>query len=378
MTDAVRRVRLSHLQVPLKEPFRISAGEVAVKDAILVQLETEGGLAAVGEASPMAAGFGYSAVTPDRCWKELEETIAPRLIGRSVDDPAAIAATAADWAGCSSFAVAGAETALWDLLAQSRHEILAETLGASEDSVEQGVDSGLAVGLYPTVVELLRVIESHLVEGYKRVKVKIAPGRDLEVVRAVRQHFGPIDLMVDANGAYGVADLDLFRALDELDLLMIEQPMAAADLAGLAALQAAIETPVCLDETATTPARTAEAIEAGAGRIVNIKLQRVGGLGPALEILDLCRRHQVACWVGSMPELGIGQGFGLHLATLPNFRYPTDVEPSARWFVDDVIEPALELGHPGRFRVPTRPGLGFLVSAPKLHRYQVRTAELSA
>jgi o-succinylbenzoate synthase len=376
MIDPICRVRLSHLRIPFKEPFRISTGEVATKDAILVQLETKAGMVGLGESSPMSAGFGYSSDTPDGCWVELSERIAKSLLGRSFEEQEEIAShSTTAWAGLSHFSIAGAETACWDLLAQARHEILAETLGATEVAIAQGVDCGLAVGLYPTVVELLRVVELHLSEGYKRLKIKIAPGRDLELVRAIRQHLGPIDLMVDANAAYTSNDLDVLRALDEFDLLMIEQPMAAADLAGSASLQAVLETPICLDETATTPERTIQAIEQGAGRIVNIKLQRVGGFGPALAIHEACRKHGVACWVGSMPELGVGQGHGLHLATLPNCRFPTDIEPSARWFVDDIIEPAIELAPGGKIRIPTRPGLGFLLNSAKLQRYEVQSQE---
>jgi O-succinylbenzoate synthase len=153
--------------------------------------------------------------------------------------------------------------------------------------------------------------------------------------------------------------------------------MAADDIDGLAALQAAVSTPVCLDETAETMDRTAAAIERGAGRIVNLKIQRVGGLGPALAIHNLCHQHQVACWVGSMPELGIGQAHGIHLATLANCKYPSDIEPSARWFVDDYTVPSIDLAAPGIIEVPTRPGLGFHIDTAKLRRYQVRQQEFT-
>jgi O-succinylbenzoate synthase len=273
--------------------------------------------------------------------------------------------------------MAGAETALWDLVGQARHATIAEMLGASVEQIGRGVESGLAVGLYPTIVELLKTIENHLAEGYRRVKIKIAPGHDVELVRAFRQHFGDLELMVDANGAYTRDDIAIFRALDDHDLLMFEQPMAADDLDGLAVLQAAVSTPVCLDETAVTPARTAEAIRRGACRIVNIKIQRVGGFGPALALHDLCYEHGVACWVGSMPELGIGQAQGIHLAALANCKYPTDIEPSARWFVDDYVVPLIELSSPGLLSVPTRPGLGYQVDQAKVRRYQVRQREFT-
>jgi o-succinylbenzoate synthase len=374
-TDPIDRVVLTHIQVPFKGPFRIAGGEVAIKDAILVEVETASAVG-LGESSPMATGFGYSADTPEGCWDDLANTIAPGLIGRSFADVEDIAEAAAAWPG-SRFAAAGAETALWDLLGQARHASIAELLGATELRIDMGVESGLAVGLLSSIVELIKTIEAHLEAGYRRVKIKIQPGQDLELVRAIRQHYADLPLVVDANGAYTTADLDIFRELDDYDLLMIEQPMRAGDLDGLSELQRAINTPVCLDETAESLERTAEAIERGAGRIVNLKIQRVGGLGPAHAIHDLCYRHGVACWVGSMPELGIGQAHGIHLGTLPNCKYPSDIEPSSRWFVDDYSIPMIELASPGIIEVPTRPGLGFHVDPVKLKRYQVRQQEFT-
>lgn len=375
-TSPIDRVVLSHLQVPLKEPFRISGGEVAIKDAILVTVETASAIGH-GESSPMAASFGYSPDTPEGCWNDLRTSIAPGLIGRTIDSPTTIAELASAWKG-SRFAAAGAETALWDLLGQAHHSTVAQLLGAIDEQISLGVQSGLAVGLYPSIVTLLKTVEPHLAEGYRRLKIKIRPGNDIDLVRAVRQHFGEIPLMVDANGAYTINDLDVFRALDEFDLLMFEQPMKADDLDGLAALQKAVSTPVCLDESAVTYDQTAQAIRRGACRIVNLKIQRVGGLGPARAIHDLCHQHGIACWVGSMPELGIGQAFGIHLATLANCKYPTDIEPSARWFVDDYVVPALELSSPGLFSVPNRPGLGFEIDAAKVRRYLVRQEEFTS
>jgi o-succinylbenzoate synthase len=374
-TDPIDRVVLTHIQIPFKEPFRISGGEVATKDAILVEVETASGVG-LGESSPMASSFGYSPDTPDGCWEDLSGTIVPALLGRSFGGVEDIAEIAAGWP-VSRFAVAGAETALWDLLGQARHASIAELLGASDLRIDMGVEAGLAVGLYSSIVALLKTIESHLEAGYRRVKIKIQPGQDVEIVRAVRRHIGDVPLMVDANGAYTAADLDVFRELDQYDLLMFEQPMAEDDLDGLAALQQAVSTPVCLDETATSPERTAEAIRRGAGRIVNLKLQRVGGLGPAQAIHDLCYQHGVDCWVGAMPELGIGQAHAIHLGTLPNCKYPADVEPSARWFVDDYTIPLVELASPGIIAVPTRPGLGYHLDPVKVRRYQVRQQEFT-
>jgi O-succinylbenzoate synthase len=374
MTGAVERVCLTHLRVPLKEPVSVAGRDVGVKDAIVVLLESSQG-AGIGECSPIACEAERSALVDD-CWNELTQRLAPDVLGRDFSSLEEIEELCATWPG-GRCAVAGVETACWDLLAQARHAPLAELLGASDEQLDLKIESGLSLGRYATVVELLKAIETHLEEGYRRVKIEIEPGSDLELVRAVRRQFGDIPLMVDAQASYTAADLDVFRELDEFDLLMFEQPMAADDLDGLAALQEAVITPVCLDESAGSLEQTAEAIRRGACRIVSLKLQRLGGFGPALALHDLCYERGVACWVGTMPELGIGQAQGIHLAALGNCRYPTDIEPSARWFVDDVVVPRLELAAPGVFRVPTRPGLGYQLDPVKLKRYQVRQEEFT-
>lgn len=375
MTGPVERVSLTHLEVPLKEPMRVGGQEVTVKGAILVTVETSEGVG-LGECSPQTAGPGARCGTLETCWNDLADRIVPRLLGHSIASAEEIGRLAATWPG-NRCAVAGVETACWDLLAQTRHATLAEMLGASSDQLGMKVESGLAVGLYPTIVELLQAIETHLEEGYRRVKIEIEPGRDVELVHAVRQHFGDVPLMVDAGAAYTAADLDVFRELDTFDLLMVEQPMAADDLAGSAALQDAISTPICLDESATSLEQTAEAIRQGACRIVSLKLQQLGGLGPALAVHDECHRQGVACWVGTVPELGIGQAHGIHLAALGNCRYPTDLGPSARWFVDDYVVPRIELAAPGILNVPSRSGLGYQLDHTKVRRYQVRQHELT-
>ncbi len=373
MTSPVERVSLTHLQIPLKETVRIGGADMGLKDAILLIVESRDGIG-LGECSPSAARGCESL---ESCWKELTERIAPSLLGRSFSSTEEIGKLADTWTG-GHCAKAGAETACWDLLGHARHATIAELLGASSDQLDMNIESGLTLGLYPTVVELLKTIENHLEEGYRRVKIEVEPGRDVELVRAVRQHFGDIPLMIDAAAAYSVNDIDIFRELDDYDLLMFEQPMAADDFEGLAALQAAVTTPVCLDETATTVERTAEAIRRGACRIVSLKLQNLGGFGPALAVHDLCYQNGVACWVGTTPELGVGSAQGIHLAALGNCRYATDIEPSPRWFVDDCIVPLIEHSGPGVLSVPTRPGLGYQIDHSKLKRYQVRHTEVVA
>ena len=234
---------------------------------------------------------------------------------------------------------------------QARHATIAELLGASDLRIDLGVESGLAVGLYPSIVELIKTIETHLEAGYRRVKIKIQPGEDVELVRAVRQHFGDVPLMVDANGSYTVADLDVFRELDQYDLLMFEQPMAAADLDGLAALQQAVDTPVCLDETAESLERTAAAIERGAGRIVNLKIQRVGGLGPRRRSTTSATSMGSPAGSGRCPSSGSARPTASTWRPCPIASTPA-ISSRARDGSSTTTRPARRAGRPGDHRGP--------------------------
>jgi len=358
----IRGVTLTHVRVPLVEPFRISSGAVAEKDGIVVRVDTDEGTG-FGESSPMSGSF-YSSDTPESCWKELRETLVPRMVGRAWDSPLDAAAEIATLPG-SNFARVGIESALWDVEARRQGKPLFEVLGGSE----RPVPSGLAVGLYDDVADLLRTIERYLADGYKRVKIKIERGRDVELVQAVRDHFGEIPLFVDANGAYDMSDLDTFRALDDFGLMMFEQPFPGPMLRELGALQREVRTPVCLDESLESEQDLKRAIDLGSLKIANIKIQRVGGFGNALRIYEICRQNMIPVWVGTMPELGIGQVQGMALATLRDCTYPTDVEASTRWFQDDIITPFLEVKD-GFMQPPRSPGLGFEINEAALRKYE--------
>jgi O-succinylbenzoate synthase len=347
------------------EPFRISSGAVAEKDGIVVRVETED-FAGHGEASPMSGNF-YSSDTPESCWRDLREQLVPAVLGRSFDTALHASGEIHALPG-SNFAKAGLETAFWDIEAQLHDAPLWQRLGGTPKPVA----SGLAVGLYDDVNDLLRTVERYLADGYKRVKVKIERGRDVELIRAVRRTFGDIPLFVDANGAYDLSDLPVFQALDDFGLMMFEQPFPGRMLRELAELQKQVRTPVCLDESLETVEDLSEAMTLGSLRIANIKLQRVGGFGPALAIYDMCRQGGVPVWMGTMPELGIGQAQGMHFGTLSHCQFPTDVEASLRWFRDDIIDPLLEVKD-GCLYPPNRPGLGFEVSQGKLDTYAIAT-----
>lgn len=360
----IDQITLTHVRVPLVEPFKISNGEIGEKDAILVGVYGEG-LIGYGESSPMSGSF-YSEETPESAWDCLVGELIPRNL-RSRPANVEEANNVMSSISGNAFAKAGIETAFWDLAAQKEGVPLCEHLGGKRTQVE----SGLAVGIYPSIKELLLAVEKYLVEGYKRVKIKIQPGWDTKPLTEVRGEFGAIHLMVDANCAYTQADLPHLKSLDDFGLMMIEQPLPKDDLEGHAKLQAMIRTPICLDESAQDIPTVQRAIELTSCKIINIKIQRVGGLLNAKRMHDFCAQAGIPVWGGTMPELGIGGAQTLHLATLDNFRYPTDVQSSKRWFVDDIIDPLIEV-HGGVITLPDRNGNGYSLNARVIERFKVR------
>jgi O-succinylbenzoate synthase len=222
---------------------------------------------------------------------------------------------------------------------------------------------------------LLERVAHYIDEGYRRVKIKIQPGWDEEPVAAVRARFPDVSLMVDANGAYAIADAQIFRRLDSYDLVMIEQPLAREAYLEAAELQRELRTPLCADESAESLDVLDQLIALEAARIINIKIQRVGGLSEALQMLARARAAGLGCWVGTMPELGIASAQGLHLAAHDGFTFPTDIEASSRWYVDDILEPAIEIDTQGFIHLPAGAGTGFQVNRNKIERYTIATEE---
>ena len=360
---AIRRVALHRVRVPFVEPFRISNGVVAEKDAILIELTTDKGIVGWGEASPMSGSF-YSADTPDSSWAILKDEIVPALLSLGKLDPTQVG---------DNFAKAGIEGALWDAFAHTQQTSLCDLFGIER----RPVPSGVAIGIFDTIDELIDRVNRYVNEGYQRVKIKIQPGWDVEPVAAIRAHFPQLPLMVDANAAYTLNDLQIFLELDRSNLMMIEQPLAASAIAEAGELQAHLNTPLCADESADSLDTLDQLIANRAARIINIKVQRVGGLGESLAMLQAARAADLQCWVGTMPELGIASAQALHLAMHPGFSFPTDIEASSRWYTDDVIEPAITIEANGFIDVPPGPGTGFTVNREKVKRYKIAAESFS-
>jgi o-succinylbenzoate synthase len=365
---SIKSVALHHVRVPLIEPFRISNGEITDKDAILVEVKTEANIVGWGEASAMSGAF-YSEDTPESSWSALSDYLIPALLSDSEVDVKRFYQQMRLHPG-DPFAKAAIEGALWDAVAKTRGVPLCKLLGADA----RPIPSGVAIGIYDQVTDLLERVGRYTAQGYRRVKIKIEPGWDIEPVAAVRARFPNLPLMVDANAAYSLADAGIFLELDRHGLMMIEQPLARNAHAEAGELQRQLRAPLCADESAESMSAVSSLIDNKAARIINIKVQRVGGLSEAGLMLEAARAAGLECWVGTMPELGVASAQGLHLAAHDGFTYPTDIEASARWYVDDVIEPAIEIDGRGYIHLPEAPGMGYEVVREKVEQYSVATA----
>jgi O-succinylbenzoate synthase len=363
---------MHRVRIPFVEPFRISNGTVAEKESILIEVTTKDGAIGWGEASPMSGSF-YSADTPETVWTSLEEQLIPTLFKLREFDPSRVYEELREIPG-ERFAKAGIEGALWDAHANSEGVALCELFAIKP----RAVPSGVAIGIFNTVEELIERVQCYVHQGYQRVKIKIQPGWDIEPVAAVRARFPRVPLTVDANAAYTIDEEMIFRELDRFELTMIEQPLAADAFEGASALQRQLNTPLCADESADSLASLARLIEEKAARIINIKVQRVGGLSQAILMLDAARAAGLECWVGTMPELGIASAQGLQLAMHSGFSFPTDIEASSRWYVDDVIEPFVEIDPTGFISVPRGIGNGYRVSREKVERYTTKVGKFVA
>lgn len=368
-------LNLFHIKVPMTERFKISSGEVFVKDAIIVELKIKFGdeiLYAFGEASPMAGSF-YSSETPDSVWEELVRysgIIKDFNFDNFFDGVENLSREMINL-GLSSYARAGIETALWDGISRIKGEPIFKIIGGEMRKIE----SGLAVGICDSVEDLIKIVGKHLDSGnYKRVKIKIQKGWDIVPIKYMLKNFSDVPLMVDANCAYLRDDIEHLRKLDDFGLVMIEQPLSKDDLEGHAALQDKISTPICLDESVDSIERLEFAIKLGACRIVNIKIQRVGGIFISKKFHDICRNNGIPVWIGTMPEIGIGSAHALNLCVLDNCKFPTDVESSSRWYVDDVIEPLIDVkdGY-----VNFTEDLSFGLNFEKVSRYMVKRLEIN-
>jgi o-succinylbenzoate synthase len=354
----VRTVELLLVELALVRPFRTSFGQVDRKECILVRVETddaEGWGECVADRRP-----DFSAEFNEGTWLVLRDFLAPALLDVADPEVTDIERVLAEVRG-HPMAKAALIDAFVDATLRAQGVSLGSWLGAERDRVPCGV----SIGITPTTEALLGQVDGYLAEGYRRIKLKIEPGTDLERVRAVRAAHPDILLSVDANAAYTLEHADVFRALDDVDLLMIEQPLHHEDLVQHARLQAMIRTDLCLDESIRSAADADAALDLGACRIVNIKQGRVGGVLEAKRVHDRCAARGAPVWCGGMLETGVGRALNLALAALPGFTLPGDTSASSRYFHDDLTEP-FEMAPDGTMAVPAGPGIGVTPRAERL------------
>jgi O-succinylbenzoate synthase len=309
----------------------------------------------------------YSYETVETAWHVLSDFFIPAVLGEELEGIDDLRGRLQVHKG-HPLAKAGLELGLWDLLAKANDVPLAKLIGGALESVPVGV----SIGLQADIDALLRKVEGYVKTGYKRVKLKIKPGRDVKEVEAVRGEFPDLPLQVDANSAYRLEEMAVHKALDAFDLLLIEQPLAEDDLVDHSRLQEQLQTPLCLDESILSLRHTRQALEIDACRVINIKQARVGGFQEALDIHDLCIQKDVPVWCGGMLETGIGRAANLALASLPGFRLPGDISASDRYYAEDIAAPRFTLNDDSTIDVPDGVGLGVEVDPEALERVTLR------
>jgi o-succinylbenzoate synthase len=367
MSLQLERIELREIELPLKSAFETSFGRTTRRRILLVRVFDKTGASGYGECVAAEGPF-YNHETVDTAWLITAKYVGPLLTQARVEAAREVNKALAPIRG-NRMAKAGVEAAVWDLEAKMAGRPLWEHLGGVRDEINCGV----SIGLQETTETLIDKVGYELDCGYQRIKIKIKPGKDIQLVEAIRSRFPSITLSVDANSAYSLnGDLSLVKQLDQHNLLMIEQPLSPGDLVDHAKLQREIKTPICLDESICSLSDARHALELGSCRIINIKLGRVGGHTEVQLIQAYAVEHGIPVWCGGMLEAGIGRAHNIALSTLPGFTLPGDVSASARYWEEDVIEPPVTVSPKGTIKVPTTPGIGYEVNEARIETLTVR------
>ena len=364
-------ITLHHVQMRLKSPFETSFGRIESREAIIIEARSDG-LLGLGECVADRHP-GYSYETTVTAWHIIKDYLAPMAIDTPFDNPDEFQRKMSTIRG-HPMAKGGIEMAIWDIYARQQGIPLAEALGGVRDQVEVGV----SIGIQSSIPELLNTVSDFLDQGYRRIKIKIKPGCDIRETKAVRQAFPEIPLQVDANSAYTLDSAKRLLPLDDLNLLLIEQPLADDDLWDHHRLQEVLHTPICLDESIQSPRHTRQALEMKACRVINIKAGRVGGLVPAKEIHDICLQAGVPVWCGGMLETGVGRAANLALASLQNFVLPGDISATDRYYDQDITKERFTLNPDSTIDVPNKPGLGVELEPEALKNVRINQAMIKS
>jgi len=363
----LERVELREIELPLVSPFETSFGRTTRRRILIVRVFDKTGASGYGECVAAEGPF-FNHETVDTAWLITAQYVGPLLKQARLRTAGEVNATLAPIRG-NRMAKAGVEAAIWDLEAKSAGRPLWEHLGG----VRHEINCGVSIGLQETTEALVEKVARELESGYQRIKIKIKPGKDIQLVEAIRARFPDITLSVDANSAYSLnGHLGVVKQLDNYNLLMIEQPLAPGDLVDHAKLQREIKTPICLDESIVSLANARHADELGSCRIINIKLGRVGGHTEAQLIQAYALDHGIPVWCGGMLESGIGRAHNIAMSTLPGFVLPGDVSASERYWDEDIIEPPVTVSRQGTIKAPAGHGIGYEVNEARVEALTVR------
>jgi O-succinylbenzoate synthase len=348
----LKKITLREIHLPLVEPFQTSFDTTTLRRILLLEADVDG---ATGWGESTAGEDPYYCYeTVETAWHILRDYLWPLLKDREFATAGEVFDLFSRVRG-HNMAKAGLEIALWDAEAKLKKVPLVKLLGGTRAEISCGV----SIGIQPSIEQLLAKVEKELAAGYQRIKIKIKPGWDIEPVRALRERFPRVRLMVDANSAYTLSDTAHLKQLDAFYLIMIEQPLGWDDIHSHVELQRQLDTPICLDECIHDVEHARAAIETGACGIINIKLGRVGGHTGARRIHDLCQAKSIPVWCGGMLESGIGRAHNIAMSTLPNFSLPGDVSASRRYWLADIIQPEVEVSRQGTIRVSAAAGIGY-------------------
>jgi len=366
----LERITLRQIRMPLVHFFETSFSRTYKRDIILVEAEGQGA-SGWGEVTAGENPF-YNEEWTDSAWMILRDYVAPRVLGRDLQSAEDVSPLTTHIRG-HKMARGGLETAVWDLAARLDGVPLWKKIGGG---ARREIPCGVSIGIQDSVEQLLEKIATELAAGYQRIKMKIKPGWDVDVVRRVRERFPTIKLMADANSAYTLADVDRLRQLDDFYLMMIEQPLSHDDIIDHAELQARLLTPICLDESIRTAHHAEQAVKLRACGIINIKLGRVAGFREAKRVHDIAQAAGIPVWCGGMLEAGVGRAHNIALATLPNFVLPGDVSASKRYWKQDIIQPAVETTPRGTIETRDEPGFGYALDHDYIRSITVREESL--
>lgn len=360
----ITEITIRHLRMKLKAPFTTSFGTFTNKDFLLLEAKEEDGTIGWGESVAFHAPW-YSEETLQTNWHMLEDFLIPLVLNKELKHPDEVHERFAPIRK-NNMAKSTLEGAVWDIYAQQTNQSLAQALGGNKEKIEVGI----SIGIQKSIEDLVALVDGYVKEGYKRMKVKIKPGWDVDVMRTLREKFPDTAIMADANSAYRLEDIDLLKQLDAFDLTMIEQPLASDDIIDHAQLQKELQTPICLDESIHSLEDARKAVELGSTKIINIKIGRVGGLTEARKIHDYCEANGIPVWCGGMLESGIGRAHNVALTTLSNFILPGDTAGSSRYWEKDIITPEV-VAENGYITVPTTAGIGYEVDQDAVEAYSL-------